>query len=151
MKTDVNVLSKSNKHNKLQKTHFLLASYHIQPLDEKRRIQIRIRKIVVRMRGSESVPKSESTQIQNTLESLKLLENNAIVSQTAATRRVRYLLGFFSELGSMGCPFSSSFILGLGPRFFGSGFGSGSFFSLQEIDPVTILQDQSQRYRYHTW
>jgi hypothetical protein len=31
----------------------------------------------------------------------------------------------------MGWPFSSSFIFGLGPRFFGSGFGSGSFFSLQ--------------------
>jgi len=69
-----------------------------------------------------------------------------MVSLTVATKRVGYLLGFFSELGSMGWPFSSSFIFGLGPRFFGSGFGSGSFFSLQEINPVTILPDQSQRY-----
>jgi hypothetical protein len=74
------------------------------------------------------------SQIHNTVRdvsrSLKQLEKNAMVSRTFATKRVGYLLGFFSELGSMGCPFSSSFILGLGPRFFGSGFGSGSFFSL---------------------
>ncbi len=95
------------------------------------------------------------SQIHNTVRdvsrSLKQLEKNAMVSRPVATKRVGYLLGFFSELGSMGCPFSSSFIFGLGPRFFGSGFGSGSFFSLKEIDPVTILQGQSQRYGYRTW